>query len=97
MVRELFNALKMFPQPRPLKVHVRAVMLLLGFCTSLLLGWSVLFLLGGKRYAIFILGIFPMWQAAKISGLLLRGAIMCDSQDLTLQPSCRMGRRQAEP
>jgi hypothetical protein len=51
-------------------------MLLLSLCISVLLGWSIVGLLGKRHYVIFFLLFFPLFVALKISGLLLRGAIM---------------------
>ena len=76
MIKEIFTAIRKTPQPRPLRMHQRAVMLILGLCISLLSGWLVLGLIRGRHYVIFLLLLFPVFVALKVGGLLLRGALM---------------------
>jgi hypothetical protein len=57
-------------------MHQRLAMLLLSFCTSLPLGWLILLLFRGAHYLIFLLLLLPLFVAFKVSGLLLRGAVM---------------------
>jgi hypothetical protein len=76
VLQEMAIALRKVPQPRPLRVHQRAVMLLASFCISLLVGWLLLVLLRGEHYVIFVLLVLPAFVALKISGLFLRGSIM---------------------
>jgi hypothetical protein len=76
VIQEIAITLRKAPQPRPLRTHERAVMLLVAFCISLLLGSVVLCLLQGKHYVVFFILILPLLVGLRISGLLLRGSIM---------------------
>jgi len=76
LIKEIATALRKAPQPRPLRIYQRAVMLLLSVFISLPLGWCIVAMLQGKHYVIFAFAAFPLFVIAKIGGLLLRGSIM---------------------
>jgi hypothetical protein len=76
MLAELFNALRTPPQPQPLKVHHRTVMILIGFCASSLSAVILIAILRGKHYLLLVATIFPLFVICSVSGRLLKRAII---------------------
>jgi hypothetical protein len=70
MLAELLNALGTPPQPQPLEVHHRTVMILIGFCASSLSAVILIAILRGKHYLLLVATIFPLfviWSVSRAS------------------------------
>jgi hypothetical protein len=76
MISELLNALRTPPQPQPLKVHHRTVMILVGFCASSLSAVILIAILRGRHYLLLVVTIFPLFIIWSVSGRFLKRAII---------------------
>jgi hypothetical protein len=72
MKQELSDAFLNQPQAQPLTLGQRAVMLVIVLCCSLLFGWMILTMIGGKHYILLGVAALPLFLLFSACGRLLK-------------------------